>query len=70
VTGKTKRLLLVTARATWTVLPGRERVKREKVVRVNVPGSHAAIMAIGARLLAVAIATEPTVVARDLLMAG
>jgi hypothetical protein len=68
VTGQTKRLLLVAARAARAVLPRRERVHGKKVVWMNVARSHAPVVAIGARLLAMAVATETTVVSGNQLV--
>jgi hypothetical protein len=70
VARQAKRLLLMTAGAARAVLSRGRRVHGQKVVRVHEPRPHAPIVAIRARLLAVAIAAKATVVSRDALVPG
>jgi hypothetical protein len=69
VTAEAKRLLLMAARTLGAVLPRRDRVHGEKVVRVDLAGPHATVVAIRTESLGVAARAETAVVARDAFVA-
>jgi len=68
VARQAERLLLMTARTTRTVLPRRDRVHGQKIVRVHEPRPHATVVAISAGFFAVAIAAKAAVVSGDELV--
>src|SRR5437899_3081677 len=69
VTVEAEALLLMAARALRIVLPRRNRVHRDPVVRVNRARAHLPVVAVGTEPFGVAVGAEPAVVGGHSLVA-